>query len=86
MKNALLTAALACVAMTAHAATDRQPAGSNDPTSFQQVDSDRDGRISRQEAAAFSALEARFEAADANGDGVLSADEFARSKASRPRR
>jgi len=86
MKNALMTAALAAAAMTAHAATDRQPASSSDPTSFQQVDSDRDGRISRQEAAAFSALEARFEAADANGDGALSAEEFARSKAIPPRR
>lgn len=47
---------------------------------FEAVDSDKDGKISRQEASAFSALEVTFDNADANKDGTLDAGELSRSR------
>ena len=52
---------------------------SNTPA-FEAVDADKDGKITRQEASAFSALEVTFDSADANKDGTLDADELARSR------
>jgi Ca2+-binding EF-hand superfamily protein len=44
---------------------------------FEQLDANRDGRISRAEADAIPALAAIFVSTDANSDGALSAVEFA---------
>ena len=44
--------------------------------SFAVLDQDRDGFISESEAKASPAVQSAFAAADANGDGKLSPDEF----------
>lgn len=43
---------------------------------FIQLDTDSDGRISKEEAKADSRVAKRFQEADANGDGYLTLDEF----------
>jgi len=50
--------------------------------SFNDVDQNQDGVISRNEAASFSALEAVFDGADSNKDGTLDLQEFTRSSPS----
>jgi len=80
MKKILLIATLGAIMTTAYA-EDKQPVTGADTASFEQIDSDRDGRITRNEAASFSALEATFDSADANQDGVLTEEEFARGAA-----
>ena len=47
--------------------------------SFNDVDKNQDGVISRNEAASFSALEAVFDGADSNNDGTLDLQEFTNS-------
>lgn len=44
---------------------------------FQQTDQNGDGQISRSEAATVPGLEAAFDKLDADGNGSLSAEEFA---------
>ena len=83
MKKLMLTTALSLAAPFAFA---EQPASS--PTqappdagaAFSQIDTDRDGVISKQEASSFSAVEIIFDDADANRDGALDADEFSRTQ------
>ena len=83
MKKLLLTTALS---LTAPFAFAEQPAsGSPQPApgaaaAFSQIDTDRDGMISKQEASSFSALEVMFDDADANRDGALDANEFSRTQ------
>ena len=48
---------------------------------FAKVDTNADGRIQRDEAAAVPEVAARFDALDRNKDGALSLDEFAASMA-----
>lgn len=43
---------------------------------FRMTDSDRNGVISRQEAAIWTGLSRNFDQADTNGDGVISRAEF----------
>jgi hypothetical protein len=43
---------------------------------FDYLDKNRDGRISREEAAAFSGVARYFDRADVDGDGSLSREEF----------
>jgi len=47
---------------------------------FDTIDANKDGKITRQEASAFSALEVTFDKVDANKDGTLDAGEFSRSR------
>ena len=48
---------------------------------FETIDANNDGKITRQEASAFSALEVTFDKVDSNKDGTLDAGEFSRSRA-----
>ncbi len=47
---------------------------------FETVDANKDGKITRQEASAFSALEVTFDRADTNKDGTLDASELSSSR------
>jgi Ca2+-binding EF-hand superfamily protein len=44
---------------------------------FAKVDSNNDGKLSREEAAAFPDFALKFDALDRNKDGLLNLDEFA---------
>lgn len=54
------------------AAQPAQPA----KNTWTELDTDRNGNLSREESAAVPALEAVFERADANADGALTGDEY----------
>lgn len=79
MKKLLLTTALSLTATFAFAeqpvsgSPQAAPAAS---AAFSQIDTDRDGMISKQEASSFSAVEIIFDDADANRDGALDSEEF----------
>jgi hypothetical protein len=70
----LLAVMLAAAGAAACAAEPLPP--QDRPEAFQKLDRDRDGFISRQEAAAQPEVEANFDKADRNKDGRLSLDEF----------
>jgi hypothetical protein len=63
--HAIAAAAIFALAQSADAA----------PGARQSIDTDKNGSISREEAAKNPKLAARFDAIDTNKDGVLSADE-----------
>ena len=52
---------------------------------FTRADTNGDGRLSREEAAHFPEIAARFDELDKNHDGFLSFDEFAIGAAAPPR-
>ena len=52
-------------------------AGSNGASSFQDLDANHDGQISRDEAKKSPEVSNNFDKADANKDGKLDASEFA---------
>lgn len=52
--------------------------GTVDPNSLVSLDRDRDGSISRAEAASNSSLSSQFLTLDANGNGALESAEFSR--------
>jgi hypothetical protein len=58
-------------------AKSAQPLASGSST-FELLDVDRDGWLARQEAEASTDEELDFDAADENGDGLLSSDEWSR--------
>lgn len=73
---ALTGAVMASAVLLAPAhAGDTYPAGA--AGTRQQLDSDRDGRLSRAEVQRDASLRERFDALDANRDGVLDAAELA---------
>jgi hypothetical protein len=84
MKKLTLISALtvtAPMALAQQAATSTlPPPAPESAASFSQIDTDRDGKISKQEASSFSAVEVIFEDADANRDGALDVDEFSRTQ------
>ena len=49
---------------------------------FQRADTNRDGKLSRQEAARFPMVEQRFDQIDANRDSFLSLEEFSKAAGS----
>jgi hypothetical protein len=53
---------------------DPQPTSAED--AFRRADANKDGKLSREEAAAIPAVAARFDELDANKDGFLSLEEF----------
>ena len=71
----LSVAALACVPAFAQ---DQPQAAADDPVSsiFSQLDTNKDGRISAEEAQASSVVSRSFQKADANGDGAITREEF----------
>lgn len=79
--------AMLMVTSAAFAASDRTtaPAQGAQDTLFRQLDTDRDGLVSRAEAASESRLSKAFDAADENKDGKLTADEFIKAHAIRDR-
>ena len=85
MKKLIWIAALGLIAPFANA---EMPAAADAPAdettaaaaTFEQVDSDQDGMISKQEASSFSAVELIFDSADANQDGALDAGEFSQAQ------
>jgi len=84
MKKLLLVTALSFSASFAHA--EAPAAGTMDTApaaTFSEIDSDKDGKISRQEASSFSAVEISFDNADANKDGALDIQEFAGTQPAR---
>jgi len=54
----------------------------NDKAGFDAADSNKDGAITRGEAASFAALEQSFDSADANSNGLLELDEYKQIKVS----
>lgn len=58
-------------------ATEQAPtAATSEKKSWADVDTNKDGNLSRDEAAVVPALGSVFDAADANADGSLTADEY----------
>ena len=54
----------------------------NDKAGFDAADSNKDGAITRGEAASFAALEQSFDSADANSNGLIELDEYKQIKVS----
>jgi hypothetical protein len=50
------------------------------PVTFDQVDHDRNGLLSRQEAVKDTSLSVTFDTADANGDGLLDPHEYLQAR------
>jgi hypothetical protein len=68
---------VALVAATSGAACAAEPLPPQDrPEAFQKLDTDKDGYISRKEAAVQPEVAANFDKADRNRDGRLSPEEF----------
>jgi Ca2+-binding EF-hand superfamily protein len=81
MKILAASAWLAMIAMTtadADATGDARTARQKPVTSFGYLDTDKDARISREEARADWAVKQRFAEADANRDGYIDPEEFKR--------
>jgi Ca2+-binding EF-hand superfamily protein len=70
MNKLIMLLALGMVAMAASATDDR--------ISFSDADANQDGAITRREAAAFTALERAFDAADDNHNGLIEPAEYVR--------
>lgn len=64
------------MSVTAVAIPANQATGQDVESAFQRADTNRDGKLNREETARFPALMQRFEQADSNGDHFLSLDEF----------
>ncbi|HUR41648.1 MAG TPA: hypothetical protein VM240_10835 [Verrucomicrobiae bacterium] len=83
MKQFLSLAMGAATLLLAGQGTAQAPAttvapGTVNPNSLVSLDSDRDGSISRAEAAGNSSLSSQFLTLDANGNGALESAEFSR--------
>lgn len=70
MKKVALFAAMSLVSSIVFAGDDA-------PVKFNDVDTNQDGQISKQEAASFASVESTFDKADTNKNGKLDWKEFA---------
>ena len=57
-------------------ATPAQPAATAGKVTWSDLDADKDGKLTRTEAAPIESLSQSFEAADADKDGALTTDEY----------
>ena len=80
-KIALLTTLCLAAAWYAFSVHESSDPG---PVSFMDLDSNRDGRISRQEVQSFDEVRRIFDRADTNEDGWLDVPELARAQAASP--
>lgn len=77
MKYHLLFSAAALVCGAAFAQDQAAPAASPSTQSvFDSLDTNKDGRISSEEAQAQPVVSRSFSKADANGDGAITSEEF----------
>lgn len=72
--SALVLAALVGATLSTAAMAEKGPMGGMPMFSFEELDADKDGKVTKKEMAAHRA--ARFAEADADKDGKLSADEM----------
>lgn len=61
---------------TRDAAPQAAPAGQDTDAAFTRADANKDGKLSRQEAVRFPAVEQRFDQIDTNKDQFVSREEF----------
>ncbi len=78
MKGLVFVVAIGLASMAAGASA----ASSDRAPRFDRLDSNADGKLSREEAAAHSATAQRFQQLDVNKDGFLSRDELASKRRS----
>lgn len=74
MKQIILLSALSIMT----AAVNAEPGQAVKDPSFNQIDADQNGMISKSEAEFSKTLPAVFDQADTNQDGMLDSDEFAK--------
>ena len=79
-KMIIITAIGMTIPFLAQAETPAMAGSEASAPAFESIDTDQDGKITREEASSFSALEVTFDSADANKDGALDADELANSR------
>jgi hypothetical protein len=79
MKVILITAASLLLPFSIVASQFLELSGAS-PVTFDQVDRNRNGLLSRQEAVNDTTLSVTFDTADANGDGSLDAHEYLQSR------
>lgn len=82
MRTILLITAIGLFATNAYSEPRTDSGTSGETLTFDQVDTNRDGVISRQEASSFSALETMFETTDLNKDGMLDSQEYSSTHSS----
>jgi len=80
VKIILITASSLLLPFAIVASQFLELSGASSPVTFDQVDRNRNGVLSRQEAVNDSSLSVRFDIADANGDGSLDPHEYLQSR------
>jgi len=82
MKKLIIITSMALISPLLAQAADNAALASSEARApaFKTIDANSDGKITRQEASAFSALEVTFDKVDTNKDGALDAGEFSRSQ------
>ena len=80
MKKLMLITALGLIRPIANAEMPAAAGTEATAASFEQVDTDENGLITKQEAQSFAAVELIFDAADTNKDGALDAGEFSHAQ------
>ncbi len=84
MKKLIIITSLALIApLQAQAENAALASSEARAQAFETIDANRDGKITREEASAFSALEVTFDKVDTNKDGTLDAGEFSRTHPTR---
>jgi Ca2+-binding EF-hand superfamily protein len=83
MKNQIVLLCSAALLSTAAVAAEDQPRQGTNAT-FETLDTDADGQLSRDEVAGNSTLSGNFAALDGNSDGFVSKREFRRNTMPKP--